>query len=98
MSFTTIDFPKLRTVCGDTVPEKVISSGSEMLAVFISDFMTEDIGFLAEVKFKSDYTGQDTVFQGETAYEGLYFVFVEEKIPYKVWLYVFDKGKNAYCI
>jgi len=50
----------LGTYCGDTNPDKIVSSGNEMLVVFTSDYMIEGKGFLAEVKFNTDIEELET--------------------------------------
>ena len=38
-------------MCGKNKPDTVVSSGNQMLVVFTSDYMIQDKGFRAEVKF-----------------------------------------------
>ncbi|WP_367183423.1 CUB domain-containing protein [Candidatus Thioglobus sp.] len=48
------------TYCGDTNPDKIVSSKSEMLVVFTSDYMIEGKGFLAEVIFNTNIEELET--------------------------------------
>jgi hypothetical protein len=54
----------LGTYCGDTNPDKIVSSGNEMLVVFTSDYMIEGKGFLAEVKFSTEELETQTTYKG----------------------------------
>lgn len=43
--------PKLATLCGTSKPDLIRSTGINMLVVFSSDYMTENRGFMADIKF-----------------------------------------------